>query len=181
MRREKKFTPVESSKAFSGDKMPLKFMVNVKTAPGRRSPAGFTLIEIMVVVLIIGLLATLVAVNVIPRKEEANRVKACADIKSLETALKLYYLDNHTYPTTEQGLKALVAQPTVGKIPCCWKEGGYVEGGHIPKDPWDNAYVYISPAPNGSDYEIISYGADGKPGGEGKDKDITSLDTGSCQ
>ncbi len=142
---------------------------------------GFTLIEIMVVVLIIGLLATLVAVNVIPRKEEANRVKACADIKSLETALKLYYLDNHVYPTTEQGLKALVEQPTTGKIPCCWKQGGYIEGGHIPKDPWGNEYVYISPAPNGSDYEIISYGSDGKPGGEGKDKDITSLDTGDCQ
>jgi len=146
-----------------------------------KHPSGFTLIEIMVVVLIIGLLATLVAVNVLPRKEEANRVKACADIKSLETALKLYYLDNHMYPTTEQGLKALVEKPTTGKIPCCWKEGGYIEGGHIPKDPWGNDYVYISPAPNGADYEIISYGADGKPGGEGKDKDITSLDTGECQ
>ncbi len=142
---------------------------------------GFTLIEIMVVVLIIGLLATLVAVNVIPRKGQADRVKACADIKSLETALKLYYLDNHVYPTTDQGLKSLVAQPTTGNIPCCWKEGGYIEGGHIPKDPWDNEYMYFSPAPDGSDYELLSYGPTGKPGGTGNDKEITSLDTGACQ
>ncbi len=146
-----------------------------------RLQTGFTLIEIMVVVLIIGLLATLVAVNVIPRKEQANRVKACADINSLESALKLYYLDNHAYPTTEQGLKSLIEQPTTGQIPCCWKQGGYIEGGHIPKDPWGNDYAYMSPAPNGSDYVIMSYGADGKPGGEGRDKDISSLDANECQ
>jgi general secretion pathway protein G len=181
MQKQKGCTPLESDKAYRGNTLRLEFPVHSKTKQPGGFLSGFTLIEIMVVVLIIGLLATLVAVNVIPRKEEANRVKACADIKSLETALKLYYLDNHGYPTTEQGLKSLVEQPTIGKIPCCWKQGGYIEGGHIPKDPWDNDYVYISPAPNGSDYEIISYGADGKPGGEGKDKDITSLDTGSCQ
>ncbi len=146
-----------------------------------RIQKGFTLIEIMVVVLIIGLLATLVAVNVIPSKEVANRVKACADIKSMGTAMKLYYLDNHMYPSTAQGLKALIEKPASGRIPCCWKTGGYIEGDHISKDPWNNTYVYISPAPNGADYEIISYGADGKPGGSGKNKDITNLSASSCQ
>jgi general secretion pathway protein G len=171
MKREKGFTPLEASSNKSGAP------IGARDCSKDRLLTGFTLIEIMVVVLIIGLLATIVAVNVIPRKEEANRVKARADIKSLETALKLYYLDNHVYPTTEQGLQSLVSKPTVGNIPCCWKEEGYIEGGHIPKDPWNNDYAYFSPAPNGADYVIISYGADGKPGGEGKDKDITSLDT----
>ncbi len=171
MQRQKGITPLKAS--FTRG----RFLTGVKRFSSDKRRTGFTLIEIMVVVLIIGLLATIVAVNVLPRKEEANRVKARADIKSLETALKLYYLDNHMYPTTDQGLKALIEKPATGKIPCCWKEGGYVEGGHIPKDPWDNDYVYISPAPNGADYVIISYAADGKPGGEGKDKDITSLDT----
>ncbi len=137
---------------------------------------GFTLIEIMVVVLIIGLLATLVAVNVIPRKEEADKVKARADIKSLETALKLYYLDNHMYPTTEQGLKALTEKPTTGQIPCCWRDGGYIEGGHIPKDPWDNDYVYMSPAPDGKPYVIMSYGPNGKQGAADNKGVITNWD-----
>ncbi len=138
--------------------------------------SGFTLIEIMVVVLIIGLLATLVVVNVIPRREEAARTTTRVQIKHFEEALKLYYLDNHVYPDTPQGLKSLIEKPTVGKIPCCWKEGGYLEGGHIPKDPWGHEYVYMSPGKQGKDYEILSYGRDGEPGGEGPDKDISNWD-----
>ena len=138
---------------------------------------GFTLIEIMVVVLIIGLLATLVAVNVIPRKEEANRTAALVQIRNFEEALKLYYLDNHMYPDSQQGLKALVEKPTVGKVPCCWREGGYLEGGRIPKDPWSNSYVYTSPGKGGKDFEIVSKGRDGEPGGEGPDKDISNWET----
>lgn len=179
MKTDKRFTLSEAAVTGSGIGT-LPGLAPEKDSTGKRQ-TGFTLIEIMVVVLIIGLLATLVAVNVIPRKGQADRVKACADINSLESALKLYYLDNHMYPTTEQGLGSLIAQPTTGKIPCCWKQGGYIEGGHIPKDPWDNEYVYMSPAPNGSDYVILSYGADGKPGGEGSDKDISSLDANQCQ
>lgn len=139
--------------------------------------SGFTLIEIMVVVLIIGLLATLVAVNVIPRKEEANRTAARVQIKNFEEALKLYYLDNHMYPDTQQGLKALMEKPTVGKVPCCWKEGGYLEGGKIPKDPWGNPFIYKSPGEGGKDYEILSYGRTGEPGGKGPDKQISNWDT----
>jgi len=135
---------------------------------------GFTLIEIMVVVLIIGLLATLVAVNVIPRKEEANRTAALVQIRNFEEALKLYYLDNHMYPDSQQGLKSLVEKPTVGKVPCCWREGGYLEGGRIPKDPWSNSYVYASPGKGGKDIEIVSKGRDGESGGEGPDKDISN-------
>lgn len=131
--------------------------------------------------ILIGLIATLVVPNILLRKDMADKVHACADINSLKTALKLYYQDNHAYPTTEQGLKALIAKPTTGKIPCCWREDGYIEGGHIPKDPWDNNYGYISPAPNGNDYVIVSYGSDGKPGGSGKNKDISSLDTDECR
>jgi len=138
---------------------------------------GFTLIEIMVVVLIIGLLATLVAVNVIPRKEEANRTAALVQIRNFEEALKLYYLDNHMYPDSQQGLKALVEKPTVGKVPSGWREGGYLEGGRIPKDPWSNSYVYTSPGKGGKDFEILSKGRDGEPGGEGPDKDISNWET----
>ena len=138
---------------------------------------GFTLIEIMVVVLIIGLLATLVVVNVIPRREEAARTATRVQIKHFEEALKLYYLDNHMYPDTQQGLKSLVEKPTVGKIPCCWKEGGYLEGGRIPKDPWNGNYIYASPGTGGREFEIKSLGRDGEAGGEGPDKDISNWDT----
>jgi general secretion pathway protein G len=97
-------------------------------------------------------------------------------IKNIETALKLYKLDNGSYPSTEQGLGALVAKPTVGVIPNSYKEGGYLESKKMPKDPWGNDYLYVSPGEHG-DYDLFSYGFDGAKGGDGKNADITSWDT----
>ncbi|MCD6487039.1 MAG: type II secretion system major pseudopilin GspG [Syntrophobacterales bacterium] len=134
---------------------------------------GFTLIELMVVIVILGILAGLIVPRIMSRPEEAKQAKAMIQIESLETTLKLYKLDNGNYPSTEQGLQALVKPPEVGNLPRNWREGGYLEKGKIPKDPWDNEYIYLSPGTHG-DYDIISYGADGEPGGEGKNKDITS-------
>ena len=136
---------------------------------------GFTLIELMVVIVILGILAGLIVPRIMSRPEEAKQAKARIQIESLETALKLYRLDNGNYPTTEQGIQALVEAPTVGALAKKWREGGYLEKGKVPKDPWGNDYVYLSPGTQG-DYEIISYGADGEQGGEGKDKDISSRD-----
>jgi general secretion pathway protein G len=136
---------------------------------------GFTLIELMVVIVILGILAGLIVPRIMSRPEEAKQAKARIQIESLETALKLYRLDNGNYPTTEQGIQALVEAPTVGALAKKWREGGYLEKGKVPKDPWGNDYVYLSPGSQG-DYEIISYGADGEQGGEGKDKDISSRD-----
>lgn len=132
---------------------------------------GFTLIEIMVVLIIIGLLAGIVVPRLMGRTEEAKRTKAAVQIKNLQSALDLYKLDSGIYPSTDQGLQALVEKPAVGEIPRRWKEGGYID--KIPKDPWDNNYVYISPGVHG-DYDLYSYGADGEEGGEGKDADIQS-------
>jgi general secretion pathway protein G len=134
---------------------------------------GFTLIEIMVVMVILGILAGLIIPRIMGRPEEARRTKARIQIESIETALKLYRLDSGSYPTTEQGLQALVESPAVGKLPIAWREGGYLEKGKVPKDPWGNEYVYLCPGIQG-DFDLISYGADGETGGEGKDQDINS-------
>lgn len=134
---------------------------------------GFTLIEIMVVMVILGILAGLIIPRIMGRPEEARRTKARVQIESIETALKLYRLDSGSYPTTEQGLQALVETPAVGKLPIAWREGGYLEKGKVPKDPWGNEYVYLCPGIHG-DFDLISYGADGETGGEGKDQDINN-------
>jgi general secretion pathway protein G len=134
---------------------------------------GFTLIELMVVLVILGVLASLIVPRIMSRPEEARRVKARVDIQSLETALKLYDLDNGAYPTTDQGLQALVEPPTTGVLPKNWREGGYLEKGKVPEDPWGNEYVYLSPGTHG-DFDLISYGADGESGGEGKNADVVS-------
>ncbi len=134
---------------------------------------GFTLIELMVVIVILGILAGLIIPRIMGRPEEARRMKARIQIESIETALKLYKLDNGCYPTTEQGLEALVEPPSVGRLPKAWRKGGYLEKGKIPKDPWTNEYVYLSPGIYG-DYDLSSYGTDGEAGGEGNDKDINS-------
>ena len=134
---------------------------------------GFTLIEIMVVLVILGILAGLIIPRIMGRPEEARRTKAQIQIESIETALKLYKLDNGLYPTTEQGLQALVEPPSVGKLASAWREGGYLEKGRVPKDPWGNEYVYLSPGIHG-DFDLVSYGADGETGGEGKDMDINN-------
>jgi general secretion pathway protein G len=134
---------------------------------------GFTLIEIMVVMVILGILAGLIIPRIMGRPEEARRTKARIQIESIETALKLYKLDNGSYPTTEQGLQALVEPPSVGKLASAWREGGYLEKGKVPKDPWDSEYVYLCPGVHG-DFDLVSYGADGETGGEGKDMDINN-------
>ena len=134
---------------------------------------GFTLIELMVVIVILGILAGLIIPRIMGRPEEAKQLKAKMQIESLETALKLYKLDNGMYPDTEQGLQALIEKPETGTIPKNWRKKGYLEKGRLPKDPWGNEFVYLSPGAHG-EYDIISYGADGIPDGEDKNKDINS-------
>jgi len=142
----------------------------------RRGEHGFTLIELMVVLVILGILAGLIVPRIMGRPEEARRSKARIQIESLETALKLYKLDNGNYPTTEQGLKALVEPPTIGKLAGNWREGGYLEKGKVPKDPWNNDFVYVSPGRHG-EYDLSALGPDGETGGDGKNKDINSWES----
>ncbi len=146
--------------------------MNIKV-PLIKNVRGFTLIELMVVIIILGILAMYVAPKIMGRPDEARQVKARLDMASLETALKLYRLDNGMYPGTEQGLQALVAQPETGTLAKKWRKGGYLEKNRVPKDPWGNEYIYLCPGVN-DDYDIISYGADGVSGGEDKNKDINS-------
>ena len=129
---------------------------------------GFTLIEIMVVVIIIGLLAAIVAPNVIGRVDDAQITRAKADIGQIESALKFYRLDNFAYPTSEQGLEALVTKPNDPNVKN-WKAGGYLD--RVPKDPWGNPYLYLNPGNNG-EIDVYTLGADGRPGGEGTSADI---------
>ena len=138
-----------------------------------RKQAGFTLIELMVVVVIIAILAGLVIPRFMGETDKAKQAKAKMQIESLESALKMYKLDNGSYPTTEQGLKALVETPTVGNLPKNRRQGGYLEKGKVPKDPWDHEYVYVSPGSHG-DFDLSSLGADGEPGGEEFNKDINN-------
>ena len=134
---------------------------------------GFTLIELMVVIVILSVLAVWVAPKIMGRPDQAKQVKASVDMQGYETALKLYKLDNGSYPTTEQGLEALIIKPDSGKLAKNWRSGGYIDKGKISKDPWGNDYLYLSPGLHG-DFDITSYGADGEPGGEEYDKDINS-------
>ncbi len=132
---------------------------------------GFTLLEVMVVVVILGILAALVVPKIISRPDEARVMAARQDIASLMQAVKLYRLDNLRYPATEQGLQALATQPTIAPLPPNWKGGGYVE--RLPRDPWGNPYQYLNPGLHG-EIDIFSFGADGVAGGEGNDADIGS-------
>ena len=132
---------------------------------------GFTLLEVMVVVVILGILAALVVPKIISRPDEARVIAAKQDIASLMQALKLYRLDNQRYPTTEQGVQALVARPATAPLPANWKAGGYLE--RLPKDPWGNLYQYLNPGLRG-EMDVFSFGADGAPGGESNDADIGS-------
>lgn len=132
---------------------------------------GFTLIEIMVVIVILGILAALVVPKVMSRPDEARIVAARQDIASLSQALKLYKLDNRAYPSTDQGLVALVQKPATAPLPPNWKTGGYVD--RLPKDPWGHDYQYLQPGVRG-EIDVFSLGADGAPGGEGNDADIGS-------
>lgn len=139
-----------------------------------RDERGFTLLELMVVVVILGVLAALVVPRFVSRDEQAKRTAASVQIKSLEEALGLFKLDNGFYPSTEQGLQALVSKPTIGRTAKKYRSGGYVKV--VPKDPWSNPFVYISPGAHG-DFDIVAYGADGEPGGDGDDADVQSWST----
>jgi general secretion pathway protein G len=137
------------------------------------SESGFTLIEIMVVVVIMGILAALVVPKLMGRTDDARIVAARQDIATVLQALKLYKLDNQHYPTTDQGLQALITKPTSGPAADGWKTGGYLD--KLPKDPWGNPYQYLSPGLR-NEVDVVSLGADGQPGGTGVDADIGSWD-----
>jgi general secretion pathway protein G len=143
--------------------------VNRRRSPGAAHERGFTLIEIMVVVVIIGLLAAVIVPQVVSRVEEARVAKAKQDMASIETALTMFRLDNSKYPGTDQGLVALSTQPTDPSIRH-WRPGGYVK--RVSKDPWGNDYQYVYPGTHGGEYDLYSLGADGQPGGEGNNADI---------
>jgi general secretion pathway protein G len=146
----------------------------MSTFPVPRARIGsFTLIEIMVVIVILGVLAALVVPRVLERPDEARVVAAKSDIAAIVAALKLYRLDNQRYPTTEQGLNALVAKPEAAPIPPNWKPGGYLE--KLPKDPWGSPYQYLNPGLKG-EIDVYSLGADRQPGGSGVDADVGSWD-----
>jgi general secretion pathway protein G len=132
---------------------------------------GFTLLEVMVVMFILGLLATLVAPRIVGRADDARRTKAIADLKAIEQALNLYRLDGGGYPTTEQGLDALVKKPDRAPVPRVWNPNGYLD--KVPLDPWGHPYLYVA---DGGRYTLRSYGADGVEGGEGKFADIDGKD-----
>jgi general secretion pathway protein G len=141
-----------------------------RPALNRHAPArGFTLIEIMVVIVILGVLAALVVPRVMGRPDEARAVAARQDIGTIVQALKLYRLDNYAYPSGEQGLSALVTRPTVAPIPPNWKSGGYLD--RLPRDPWGHDYQYLIPGIHG-EIDVFSYGADGVAGGDGANADI---------
>ena len=164
-----------SMSAFLGQKSPANASEFTKlgalcTLPKRiRKDAGFTLIEIMVVIAIIGILATLIVPKIMGRPDEARATAAKHDVGTLVQAFKLYRLDIGRYPTTEQGIRALVEKPTSEPVPQNWKAGGYLDS--IPKDPWGNPYQYANPGTHG-EIDVYSYGSDGKPGGTGNDADI---------
>lgn len=135
----------------------------------RRAPRGFTLIELMVVLVIIGVLAALIVPNVLDRTDDARATAARTDVNNLVQALKLYKLDNLRYPSAEQGLQALVQKPTAAPLPPNWRP--YLD--KLPADPWGRPYQYLNPGVRG-EIDVFSFGADGQPGGEGKDADIGS-------
>ncbi len=132
---------------------------------------GFSFVELMVVVVILGILAGMIVPRYMGRTDEAKAVKAKMDITALETSLKLYRLDNGFYPSMEQGLAALIQKPETEPLPTQYNPNGYLDKGSVPKDPWGRTYVYVAPGAHG-EYDLLSFGADGAQGGEGKNKDI---------
>ena len=136
--------------------------------------AGFTLIELMVVIIILGLLAAIVMPRIVGETDKARYGAAQAQMRILEDSLKRYKLDNGLFPSTEQGLDALVRRPNVGVLPRGWPEGGYLDKQEVPRDPWGNAYIYIAPGQHSPDYDLKSLGADGTEGGDGYNTDLES-------
>lgn len=143
------------------------------TIKQRQRLAGFTLIEIMVVVAIIAILGAAVVPKIMARPDEARRVRATTDIAKISQALEMYKLDNFSYPSTDQGLQALVQKPTGDPEPANWSDGGYLQS--MPKDPWGREYVYVSPGESGA-FDIVTLAADGVEGGEGAGADISNAD-----
>jgi general secretion pathway protein G len=135
--------------------------------------SGFTLIEIMVVVVILGILAGFVVPKIMDRPDQAKMVRAKADVRAIESALNMYKLDNHRYPASDQGLSALVEKPGGSDADKNWKQGGYLD--NVPKDPWGNEYRYLNPGQHGT-IDVYSLGADGQEGGEGVDGDVGNWD-----
>jgi general secretion pathway protein G len=138
--------------------------------------SGFTLIEILVVIIIITILAGIVTVNIVQKPGEARIAAAHLQIKQLQTALQMYHTAQGRYPTQAQGLEALVMKPSIDPIPPAYPDQGYLESRALPKDPWKNDFIYLAPGRNGEFYEIITYGNDGEPGGDGEAADISSSD-----
>lgn len=144
----------------------------------KKNNKGFTLIEILIVFVIIGILLSIVGLNLTGKTTEARKLAAKANIKQFETALKMFYQDNGYYPSTEQGLKALVEKPAFGKIPNTYPAGGYLEAKKVPKDPWGNDYLYVYPGVHNTHlFDILSFGADGLVGGADDNADITNWDS----
>lgn len=135
----------------------------------KKRHSGFTLIEVMIVIVILGVLAALIVPKVMGRPDEARIAAAKQDIFTIMQSLKLYKLDNRRYPTTEQGLAALVQKPSQAPVPQSWSAGGYLE--KLPNDPWGQPYQYLNPGLHG-EIDVMSFGADGQPGGQGADADI---------
>ena len=142
----------------------------------KKQAQGFSLIEVLVVVVIMGMLIGLIGPNVLGQVDRARVTTAKSDIASLSQALDMYKLDNHLYPTTDQGLEALVSRPQSSPEPRNWNPEGYIKGNKLPLDPWDGEYVYMSPGEDNRPYELISLGADARLGGEGYAADISSSD-----
>jgi len=134
---------------------------------------GFTLIEIMVVITILGILAALIVPRVVGRTDDARVAAAKQDIAQIMGALKLYRLDNGRFPTTEQGLRALIEKPTTEPLPANWKQGGYLERNAVPRDPWGKEYQFLNPGLRG-EVDVFSFGRDGQSGGEGPDAEVGS-------
>lgn len=159
--------PIASSSSTS----PQQLRPSRTQTQGAGKDAGFSLLELMVVVVILSVLALVVVPRVIDRPDQARAARAKADIASVVSAVKLYRLDNFRYPTTEQGLQALVSRPSSDPAPANWAEGGYMD--RLPVDPWGQPYQYLSPGVH-EEFDVFSYGADGGAGGEGVDRDIGS-------
>ncbi len=140
----------------------------------RTKMRGFTLIEIIVVVVIIGLLAAVIAPNIFGQVEEARVKKALSDIRAIESALNLYRLDNFNYPTTDQGIQALVTKPSGSPEAKNWRKGGYLP--RMPLDPWGSEYQFANPGASGAEFDLFTFGADGKLGGEDNNKDLSTAD-----
>ena len=155
----------------AGEAPPTPSADHIAPPPQVCRQAGFSLLELMVVVVILSVLALVIVPRVIDRPDQARMVRARTDILAISSALKFYRLDNFRYPTTEQGLAALVSPPSSAPLAPNWAEGGYVD--HLPKDPWGRLYKYLSPGAHG-DFDVFSYGADGTPAGTGADADIGS-------